>query len=137
MGWGGVGVPGLGTRARLRTLGCGRGHPALGSPATPLRRGCPETFGGLMGSGGRGAGGNKNYPVETIMKVAFFKSFPLKTRTRWGLSQNRGVRGDGPVAGSGGGRDAPAPRALTRKGLSSAECLFTGSHARAAYATGS
>lgn len=55
LGWGGVGVPGLGTRARLRTLGCGRGHPALGSPATPLRRGCPETFGGLMGSGVRGS----------------------------------------------------------------------------------
>lgn len=118
-------------------LGCGRGHPALGSPATPLRRGGPETSGGLTGSGVGGAGGNKkNCPVETMMKVAFFKSFPLKTRKRLGLSQNQGARGDGPAARGGERGHPPHLRLLTRKGLRSAERLFTGPHARVAYATG-
>lgn len=38
-------------RARPLMPGCERGHPALGSPATPLRRGVPETFGGLAEAG--------------------------------------------------------------------------------------
>lgn len=36
-------------RARPVILGYEQCHLALGSPATPLRRGVPETFGGLVG----------------------------------------------------------------------------------------
>lgn len=67
------------------------------------------------------------------MKVACLQSFPFKKKKKKKKRREDGVchrakgsRGDGLERGTG----APPPRALTRKGLSSAERLFTGSHAR-------
>lgn len=80
--------------------------------------------------------GHENYPVETMMKVAFLKSFPLKKKKKEkedekteSVSQSKGARRDGPAAG-GGEQGHPSPWALMGKGLGLAGRLFTGSHAR-------
>lgn len=66
-------------------LGCGQGHPALGSPATPLRRGGgPETFGGLTGSG---AGEQKKQKLSCRNndESCLLKKLPFKNKKKIGF----------------------------------------------------
>lgn len=103
MGWG---VLAWALELRLKDMGCGRGHPALGSPATPLRRVSWRHL-GADGLGVAGAGEAKT--ILVIMKVAFFKA-PAKQEQDGVCHRTEGVRGDGPVAGSGGaGMPLPPP----------------------------
>ncbi|CAK6445628.1 unnamed protein product [Pipistrellus nathusii] len=51
--------------------------PALGSPTTPLRRGVPETFGGLVEAGRR-----RNISCRNNGESCFLKKLPFKKRKR-------------------------------------------------------
>lgn len=63
------------SESRPVMLGYEQGHLALGSPATPLRRGVPETFGGLAEAGRR-----RNISCRNNSESCFLKKLPFKKR---------------------------------------------------------
>lgn len=60
------------SESRPVMLGYEQGHLALGSPTTPLRRGVPETFGGLA-EAGRGNISCRNNGESCLLKKLPFK----------------------------------------------------------------
>lgn len=108
-------------------LGYEQGH----RPWAPLP---PPSGGGflrLLGGWWR-PGGDGTYPVETMVKAAFLKSFPLKKenekRDKMGsITEQKATRRR--PATRGGSRGAPT-LGIEEEGFSSAGSLYTGSHTR-------